>query len=596
MFMTNASQYTESIMAAEPSPLESTLIKREVKRCRKKSDEREAGGFGEVGRIQREDGGFGEGLVTHGIPYTVLSRQLQGLVPHGIPYTVLSRQLQGLVPHGIPYTVLSRQLQGLVPHGIPYTVLSRQLQGLVPHGIPYTVLSRQLQGLVPHGIPYTVLSRQLQGLVPHGIPYTVLSRQLQGLVPHGIPYTVLSRQLQGLVPHGIPYTVLSRQLQGLVPHGIPYTVLSRQLQGLVPHGIPYTVLSRQLQGLVPHGIPYTVLSRQLQGLVPHGIPYTVLSRQLQGLESEPKGTVDHVVLTGQSELVCLHRSRHVQLLKDPSLPQTVPVRLDAVTYLAVKKALAVSRLQHGGHYCPADCRPRDRTAILIPYRDRRQQLMKLLFNLVPFLIRQRVCFTIFVIEQTSEFPFNRCLLFNVGFVESQKVANFTCFIVHDTDLVPRRYGNLYHCHDNRPRHFVIKRSNKPFRGLPYKTYIGGALAVRRNHMEKINGCSNLYYNWGFEDDDLYERFRMTNQTPVRYQDVTLGEYVALEHALQPRNKHKRELLSTARERMSQDGLSTLSYTLEDFLERELFTWMLVAIPPPPASLYAPSRKTPNTRH
>ncbi|XP_076437647.1 beta-N-acetyl-D-glucosaminide beta-1,4-N-acetylglucosaminyl-transferase-like [Babylonia areolata] len=184
--------------------------------------------------------------------------------------------------------------------------------------------------------------------------------------------------------------------------------------------------------------------------------------------------------------------------------QNVTVNLHKVTYLTLEKTFA-SQLQTGGHYCPADCTPRDQTAIIIPYRDRREQLMKLLHNLIPFLIRQKICFTVFVVEQTSEFPFNRCLLFNAGFVESQKLGHFSCFIVHDTDLIPRRYGNLYHCHDNSPHHFVIDRSNKPFSGLPYEGYIGGVLAVRRQHMEKINGCSNVYYDWGSEDDDLYER-------------------------------------------------------------------------------------------
>ena len=41
--------------------------------------------------------------------------------------------------------------------------------------------------------------------------------------------------------------------------------------------------------------------------------------------------------------------------------------------------------------------------------------------------------------------------------------------------------------------------------LPYKTYFGGAVAISRRQFEAINGCSNIFFGWGGEDDDFYRR-------------------------------------------------------------------------------------------
>lgn len=42
--------------------------------------------------------------------------------------------------------------------------------------------------------------------------------------------------------------------------------------------------------------------------------------------------------------------------------------------------------------------------------------------------------------------------------------------------------------------------------LNYLQYIGGILAVTRDQFQKTNGFSNLYQNWGLEDDDFYRRY------------------------------------------------------------------------------------------
>ena len=38
--------------------------------------------------------------------------------------------------------------------------------------------------------------------------------------------------------------------------------------------------------------------------------------------------------------------------------------------------------------------------------------------------------------------------------------------------------------------------------LPYDSYVGGAIALTEENMEKINGFSNVFFGWGGEDDDI----------------------------------------------------------------------------------------------
>ena len=63
--------------------------------------------------------------------------------------------------------------------------------------------------------------------------------------------------------------------------------------------------------------------------------------------------------------------------------------------------LMFSDIQTGGIWKPLTCIARQRTAIIIPYRDRKIHLYTLLHYLIPVLMRQLVEFRIFVIEQVN---------------------------------------------------------------------------------------------------------------------------------------------------------------------------------------------------
>lgn len=104
----------------------------------------------------------------------------------------------------------------------------------------------------------------------------------------------------------------------------------------------------------------------------------------------------------------------------------------------------------GGEYLPQDCRPLISSALIIPYRNREEQLEIFLNFIHHFLQKQKIHYRIYLVDQKNDLPFNRAKLLNIG----AKVAmsdKFPCLILHDLDLIPLNYANFYAC-SRLPRH------------------------------------------------------------------------------------------------------------------------------------------------
>ena len=62
---------------------------------------------------------------------------------------------------------------------------------------------------------------------------------------------------------------------------------------------------------------------------------------------------------------------------------------------------AEKRLKIGGKHKPSECKSRYKLAIVVPYRQRKNQLQIFLKYMHPFLQRQQLEYTMFIIEQSG---------------------------------------------------------------------------------------------------------------------------------------------------------------------------------------------------
>ncbi|CAL1532114.1 unnamed protein product [Lymnaea stagnalis] len=236
-------------------------------------------------------------------------------------------------------------------------------------------------------------------------------------------------------------------------------------------------------------------------------------------------------------------------------------------------------IQIGGTYEPTDCASDEKTAIIIPYRDRWHHLHILMPVLLPMLIRQKVTFTLFIVAQDPPETFNKGLLFNAGFLEALKLDNFTCFILHDVDMIPADDRNLYRCDKNNPTHFGVSIDKFKFK-LPYYGLFGGVTAFTREQFQRINGASNMYFGWGAEDDDLRERV-LNKQYKMARKSPDIAVYYMVKHnqkeAGWEANSKRNMIFKMARQRQDIDGLNSVVYRTSSIKRLPLYTWINVGI-------------------
>ncbi|XP_023323120.1 beta-1,4-N-acetylgalactosaminyltransferase bre-4, partial [Eurytemora carolleeae] len=147
-------------------------------------------------------------------------------------------------------------------------------------------------------------------------------------------------------------------------------------------------------------------------------------------------------------------------------------------------------LELGGSFKPADCKPRHRVAIIVPYRDREDHLRAFLYNIHRFLQKQQNEYGIYIVEQSGNGPFNRAMLMNVGAAEALKQHSYQCFIFHDVDLLPEDDRNLYTC-PIQPRHMSVSVDSFMYR-LPYDDIFGGVSAMT---VDQFRYNQNSYLIW-----------------------------------------------------------------------------------------------------
>ena len=146
--------------------------------------------------------------------------------------------------------------------------------------------------------------------------------------------------------------------------------------------------------------------------------------------------------------------------------------------------------------------------VIVPFRDREEHLEKFIKQVPSYLTNNNIEYELIVVEQSDKKPFNRGKLLNIGFIEARKL-NCDYVVFHDVDMIP---VDVDYSYSDIPLHLAteFELENDKLKNLSFDDYFGGVTMFSKTAFEKINGYSNLYWGWGFEDDDLLFRSKKEN--------------------------------------------------------------------------------------
>ena len=133
--------------------------------------------------------------------------------------------------------------------------------------------------------------------------------------------------------------------------------------------------------------------------------------------------------------------------------------------------------------------------IIVPYRNRFEHLEIFKQSIIKYLNDNGYTnYVIIIVNQDNAKLFNRGMLCNIGFIESQK-QKCDYILIHDVDMIPI---DVDYSFSDVPIHLATDN-------IPFESYFGGITLFPSEIFKQINGFSNLYWGWGFEDDDLRYR-------------------------------------------------------------------------------------------
>jgi hypothetical protein len=92
----------------------------------------------------------------------------------------------------------------------------------------------------------------------------------------------------------------------------------------------------------------------------------------------------------------------------------------------------------GGYWKPRDCLPRRRIAVIIPCRDREQQLRAFLYHMHPLMQRQLIEYRIFVAEQVSYICINKNLtrqIRNIHHLDHKQILSVQLVLVKLSKII-----------------------------------------------------------------------------------------------------------------------------------------------------------------
>ena len=157
--------------------------------------------------------------------------------------------------------------------------------------------------------------------------------------------------------------------------------------------------------------------------------------------------------------------------------------------------------------------------VCVPYRNREAHLKEFIPKIGKYLDGQGIDYCIYFGHQVDDKLFNRGATKNIA---AKHAFEDGCdYIVwHDIDMIPEEGGGAdYTFPKDNPRHIATNISQMNYE-LKYEEYFGGAIVFSKEQVERTNGYSNDYWDWGMEDDDLFWRCVLENYTEKKYMDYT----------------------------------------------------------------------------
>ena len=165
--------------------------------------------------------------------------------------------------------------------------------------------------------------------------------------------------------------------------------------------------------------------------------------------------------------------------------------------------------------------------IVVPYRNRDQQLKifqyhtKIYFN--EDKLDKHLNIKLCILEQANDKPFNYGRLCNAGFLINEAYLDY--IVINNVDFLPMIADYSYsdspmllikHGHNNLP---MRPSSNSKWivKGSKRENFFGNSVLLPKHIFKKVNGYSNLYWGWGYEDTDLKKRLDVNN-IEIKYRD------------------------------------------------------------------------------
>jgi hypothetical protein len=154
--------------------------------------------------------------------------------------------------------------------------------------------------------------------------------------------------------------------------------------------------------------------------------------------------------------------------------------------------------------------------VCVPYRNREAHLEEFIPRVGKFLEERGIEYAMYFGHQVDDKLFNRGAMKNIA--AEQAFKDGCDYVVwHDIDMIPEDDHCDYSFPKDNPRHIAIHISKTNYH-LKYADYFGGAVIFSKEQVEKTNGYSNEYWDWGMEDDDLFWRCVLEGYANIDYVD------------------------------------------------------------------------------